>query len=182
MFAEHHGAAEVVVADPTPQRRAAAKALGLTAADPQAADLAVELKSRWRHGPGDRGADVVFQCRGQSSGPAPALRLLRPQGAVIDLAFYPDGAPDVRLGEEFHHNGLTVRCARIGRVPRGTAHAWDRERLSAETVDLLLAEQVDRHPAPRHRPRAVRGRSRPARRPRRAPDARAPGRAHVLSR
>jgi NADPH:quinone reductase-like Zn-dependent oxidoreductase len=147
LFARHHGAAEVVVVDPTPQRRAAATALGLTAADPDATDLAVELKSRWRHGPGDRGADVVFQCRGRSSGLALALRLLRPQGAVIDLAFYPDGAGDVRLGEEFHHNGLTVRCAQIGRVPRGTAHAWDRERLSAETVDLLLSahEAITRH-------------------------------------
>jgi NADPH:quinone reductase-like Zn-dependent oxidoreductase len=146
LFARHHGAAEVVV-DPTPQRRAAATALGLTAADPDATDLAVELKSRWRHGPGDRGADVVFQCRGRSSGLALALRLLRPQGAVIDLAFYPDGAEDVRPGEEFHHNGLTVRCAQIGRVPRGTAHVWDRERLSAETVDLLLSahEAITRH-------------------------------------
>ncbi|MFD1149312.1 zinc-binding dehydrogenase [Saccharothrix hoggarensis] len=147
LFARRHGAAEVVVVDPTPRRRAAATALGLTAADPEAGDLAVELKTRWRHGPGDRGADVVFQCRGRSSDLALALRLLRPRGTVVDLAFYPDGARDVRLGEEFHHNGLTVRCAQIGRVPRGTAHAWDRERLSAETVDLLRAEHdaVTRH-------------------------------------
>ena len=25
----------------------------------------------------------------------------------------------LRLGEEFHHNGLSIRCAQIGRVPRG---------------------------------------------------------------
>ena len=30
-----------------------------------------------------------------------------------------------------------MRTAQIGRVPRGTAHLWDRERLSAETVALL---------------------------------------------
>jgi hypothetical protein len=56
---------------------------------------------------------------------------------VVDLAFYPGGAPDLRLGEEFHHNGLGIRCAQIGRVPRGLAHAWDRERLSRETLALL---------------------------------------------
>ena len=71
---------------------------------------------------GDRGADVVFQCRGQASALATALRILRPQGTVIDLAFYPGGCDEVRLGEEFHHNGLSVRCAQIGRVPRGTGH------------------------------------------------------------
>ena len=46
----------------------------------------------------------------------------------------------LRLGAEFHHNGLGVRCAQIGRVPRGLSHTWDRERLSAETIDLLRAD------------------------------------------
>jgi threonine dehydrogenase-like Zn-dependent dehydrogenase len=128
------------VVDPTPARRAVAWALGLEALDPESGeDPAVVLKTRWRHGPGDRGADVVFQCRGQASALHTALRLLRPQGTVVDLAFYQAGADEVRLGEEFHHNGLAVRCAQIGRVPRGLAHAWDRERLSAATIDLLAA-------------------------------------------
>ena len=87
----------------------------------------------------DRGADVVFQCRGRSAALALALRLLRPQGTVIDLAFYTDDGAALHLGAEFHHNGLGVRTAQIGRVPRGTAHAWDRERLSAETIALLRA-------------------------------------------
>jgi threonine dehydrogenase-like Zn-dependent dehydrogenase len=149
LFARHHGAAEVVLVDSSPHRTAAATALGFDVLDPgpdagpdadAAADLAVELKTRWRNGSGDHGADLVFQCRGQTASLATALRLLRPQGAVIDLAFYPDGAETVRLGEEFHHNGLTIRCAQIGRVPRGTAHLWNRERLSFETIELLRAQ------------------------------------------
>ncbi len=68
---------------------------------------------------------------------ATALRALRPQGTVIDLAFYQGGAPELRLGEEFHHKGLTIRCAQISRVPRGLADHWDRRRLSAETLALL---------------------------------------------
>ncbi|MEU4571566.1 zinc-binding dehydrogenase [Nonomuraea sp. NPDC023979] len=135
-FALAHGAAEVVVVDETPARLAVAEALGADALS-VADDPAVELKRRWRHGPNDRGADVVFQCRGQARALALALKLLRPQGTAIDLAFYTQGADEVRLGEEFHHNGLSLRCAQIGRVPRGLAHAWDRERLSHETVDLL---------------------------------------------
>ena len=139
LFARHHGAEEVVVVDPTPRRRAAADGLGLAALDPDAGDPAVTLKTRWRRGPGDRGADLVFQCRGRTAALAMALRLLRPQGTVIDLAFYTDDGAALRLGDEFHHNGLGVRTAQIGRVPRGTGHAWDRERLSAETVALLRA-------------------------------------------
>ena len=139
LLAQHHGAAEVVVLDPTAHRRAAAEGLGLTALDPDEGDVAVALKSRWRRGAGDRGADVVFQCRGRTAALALALRLLRPQGTVIDLAFYTDDGAALQLGAEFHHNGLGVRTAQIGRVPRGTAHAWDRERLSAETITLLRA-------------------------------------------
>ena len=140
LFARAHGAASVLVLDPTPERRAVAEALGLETLDPDADDPAEIVKTTWRHNAGDRGADVVFQCRGQASALHLALRLLRPQGTVIDLAFYPGGADEVRLGEEFHHNGLGIRCAQIGRVPRGLATTWDRERLSAATVDLLRSD------------------------------------------
>lgn len=137
LLARRHGAAEVVVADATPQRLEIAEALGLTPLSD--ADAPSVLKRRWRHGPADHGADVAFQCRGQAAALGLALAAVRPQGTVVDLAFYQGGAPELRLGEEFHHNGLSLRCAQIGRVPRGQAHLWDRLRLSAETVDLLLA-------------------------------------------
>jgi threonine dehydrogenase-like Zn-dependent dehydrogenase len=143
LFARLHGAESVVLVEPTPARRKVAADLGLEVVDPDDRDPAVELKSRWRHGAGDRGADVVFQCRGQPSALALALRILRPQGTVIDLAFYPGGCEEVRLGEEFHHNGLSVRCAQIGRVPRGTGHLWDRDRLSTETLALLATYGKD---------------------------------------
>ena len=141
LFARRHGAAEVAVADPDPQRLAAARALGLTpVADDGPEAVWGWCTSRWRSGPTDAGADVVFQCRGSTAVLATALRALRPQGSVIDLAFYQGGAPELRLGEEFHHKGLTVRCAQIGRVPRGLSGSWDRRRLAAETLALLSAD------------------------------------------
>jgi threonine dehydrogenase-like Zn-dependent dehydrogenase len=137
LFARHLGAAEVAVADPTPARLDAAAELGLVPVDSASLDAAAWAKERWVHGPADRGADVVFQCRGHGAALATALRSLRPQRTVIDLAFYQGGADEVRLGEEFHHNGLGIRCAQIGRVPRGAAGCWDRRRLALATVDLL---------------------------------------------
>ncbi|WP_069385934.1 zinc-binding dehydrogenase [Cellulosimicrobium cellulans] len=146
LFAAELGADEVAVVDADPRRRAVAEALGFRALDADG-DPALTVKTRWRHGPGDHGADVVLQCRGRPDALATALRAVRPQGTVVDLAFYTGGADAVRLGEEFHHNGLTLRCAQIGRVPRGLAPDWDRHRLSAETVRLLRArgEDVRRH-------------------------------------
>jgi threonine dehydrogenase-like Zn-dependent dehydrogenase len=137
LFARHHGADQVVVVEEDERRRAVAEALGFEALD--ADDPGVVLKTRWRHGPADHGADVVFQCRGRSRALAHALRIVRPQGTVVDLAFYTGPAHEVVLGREFHHNGLSLRCAQIGRMPRGTAPWWGRPRLSAATIQLLLA-------------------------------------------
>ncbi len=143
LLAVEHGAREVLVADPDPDRLAAAAALGLDVVDARSTALWEECKRRWVHGRADRGADLVLQCRGRSEVLSEALRSLRPQGVVIDLAFYTGGAPELRLGEEFHHNGLTVRCAQIARVPRGLAPAWDRARLAHETGRLLAARGDD---------------------------------------
>ncbi|MDI6024746.1 zinc-binding dehydrogenase [Corticibacterium sp. UT-5YL-CI-8] len=134
LFAKEAGAT-VVLADPSAFRREKAEALGIAALDEEQAWQ--HAKSAWRHGPTDRGADIVFQTRAHSGSLHGALRALRPQGTVIDLAFYQGGAEHTRLGEEFHHNGLSIRCAQIGRVPRGLNHLWDRRRLSAETTSLL---------------------------------------------
>ncbi|GGD08652.1 glycosyltransferase [Aureimonas glaciei] len=135
LFAARAGATEVVIADPSPFRRAKAEALGFTAMDEgQAWNHA---KANWHHGGGDRGADVVFQTRADARSLHAALQALRPQGTVIDLAFYQGGADALRLGEEFHHNGLSIRCAQINRVPRGLGFAWHRRRLAAETIGLL---------------------------------------------
>jgi predicted dehydrogenase/NADPH:quinone reductase-like Zn-dependent oxidoreductase len=139
LFAAHHGAASVCVADTGARRLRAARGLGLEVVDQGRSEVWRALKARHRFASGDRGADVAFQCRARPESLAEALRSLRPQGTVIDLAFYTGGAEALRLGEEFHHNGLAVRCAQIGRVPRGLAPRWHRDRLSAETIDLLQA-------------------------------------------
>jgi threonine dehydrogenase-like Zn-dependent dehydrogenase len=138
LFARRAGATEVVVADPSPWRRQRLKAMGFDAMDEEEAWR--HARDHWHSG-GDRGADFVFQTRAHAGSLHTALRALRPQGTVIDLAFYQGGAAALRLGEEFHHNGLTIRCAQINRVPRGLAHIWNRRRLALETVALLQAEQ-----------------------------------------
>ncbi len=138
LFARHLGAAEVLIADPSEFRRNRAEALGFQALPEE--ESWRRARMLWHNGGGDRGADIVFQTRARPESLATALRALRPQGTVIDLAFYQTGADSVRLGEEFHHNGLGLRCAQINRVPRGLGAVWDRRRLARETVALLASE------------------------------------------
>ncbi len=135
LFARMAGAREVVVAEPSAYRRAIAEKLGLAALPEDEAWR--YAKDRWHDNGRQRGAAIVFQTRARSGSLHLALRALRPQGTIIDLAFYQGGADGLRLGEEFHHNGLTIRCAQINRVPPQLAFAWDRRRLAAQTIDLL---------------------------------------------
>ena len=138
LFCRHCKAADVLVVDPSPYRRSKAEAMGFAASDER--EVWRVIKERWNHGGGDRGADIALQCRANAVSLHEGLRAVRPQGTVIDLAFYQGGAEALRLGEEFHHNGLTIRAAQIGRVPRGLSFGWNKQRLARETVALLCAE------------------------------------------
>jgi predicted dehydrogenase/glycosyltransferase involved in cell wall biosynthesis/threonine dehydrogenase-like Zn-dependent dehydrogenase len=133
LFARMAGAETVVMAEPSAFRRAAAERLGLTAMDEA---TALQHAKSWGTA-GDRGADIVFQTRARSDSLHQALAALRPQGSVIDLAFYQGGLDGLRLGEEFHHNGLRLICAQIGRVPSGWGASWPRRRLADQTLSLL---------------------------------------------
>lgn len=139
LFARKAGAAEVLIAEPSPFRRKIAENLGFLALPEEQAWR--YAKERWHNGGSDRGADFVFQTRPQANSLHLALRALRPQGTVIDLAFYQGGADGLRLGEEFHHNGLNLKCAQISRVPRGLGYSWDRRRLAQETIALLQSDR-----------------------------------------
>ncbi|MFK3852459.1 glycosyltransferase [Agrobacterium pusense] len=138
LFARELGASDVIITDPSDFRRGKAEAMGLTVMTEDQAWR--HAKDRWHDGTMGRGADIVFQTRADSGSLHTALKALRPQGTVIDLAFYQGSSDHLRLGEEFHHNGLNIRCAQINRVPRGLAPLWNRERLARATVDLLAIE------------------------------------------
>lgn len=137
LFARRGGASDVVIAEPSAFRRAIAERMGFTAMSED--DAVSHAKAVWHHGGGGRGAAYVFQTRARSDSLHRCLQALRPQGTVIDLAFYQGGLEQTRLGEEFHHNGLSIRCAQINRMPRSLAHLWDQRRLAEETIALLRA-------------------------------------------
>ncbi|CAN5878308.1 hypothetical protein BH24DEI2_BH24DEI2_22720 [soil metagenome] len=134
LFARFYGAEVVLVSGSAPRLQAAA-ALGLTPIDTNSRDAALFVKSHWHSSQG-RGADLAFQTSTDPASLDTALRALKPRGTVIDLAFYQGGADALHLGKAFHHNSLSIRCAQIGRVPRGIEH-WDRRRLSLATVEVL---------------------------------------------
>ncbi len=182
LFARRHGAAEVVVLDPTPQRRAAAEGLGLAALDPDARDPAVLLKTRWRHGPADRGADVVFQCRGRSAALAAGAAPAAPAGHRDrpGLLHRRRLRPAARRRVPPQRARRPLRADRAGATrhePRlGPRAALGRDRRPAARRRRSRAEARGDGRAP------VRRGTRAADRPRRPPPARDPGGADVATR
>lgn len=137
VFAKWAGAREVVIVDGIDERLALAEKLGLVPFKAHPA-MAVDIKDRWaEENPMDSGADIALQCTGSDFLLSQAFSCLREQGTVVDLGFYQQGANQVFLGKEFHHNRLRHVCAQIGALPRHQQSAWDKARLSQETVKFL---------------------------------------------
>jgi threonine dehydrogenase-like Zn-dependent dehydrogenase len=140
VFAKWAGASDVAIIDSIEDRLKIAEKLGLAPvkANP---NLAIDLKDRWmRDDPRDTGADIVLQCTASDYLLSEAFRSLRQQGTVVDLGFYQQGAPNLMLGKEFHHNCLRHICAQIGVMPRAQQSEWNRKRLSEETIAFLEQE------------------------------------------
>lgn len=120
--------ARVTLVDVDESRAAVAGVLGVAFATPgQAPD----------------GQDLVFHTSASGEGLALALRVLRPEGEVIELSWYGDRPVPVPLGEAFHSGRLAVRASQVGAVAparRGARRPADRLALA---LDLLRDARFD---------------------------------------
>ena len=139
-----------------------------------AADAGREIKLAAGRG----GVDTAIEFSGRYSALHDALRSARLAGTVVAAGFYTGGAGDeLRLGEEWHHNRLTLVSSMSGWGAPHRDAGWDRPRLRA-TVLELLAERQARGRRARDAPDPVRAGGRGVRpdRPRTRDDAQSPPR------
>jgi threonine dehydrogenase-like Zn-dependent dehydrogenase len=106
-----------------------------------AADEPVGLQVRDRnHG---RGVDVAIDASGSDRGLQGALGAAGLSATVVAAGFYQGGAGHLHLGEEFHHNRLSL-IASIGGwgTPNRHAPLWDRRRVLDVATRLLYTDRV----------------------------------------
>ena len=126
------GAGEVVGVDPIAGRRELASEYGAALTlDPAACDVGLELKSA------GRAADVAIEFSGRYEALQQALRCVRVEGRVVAAGFYAGDATPLRLGEEYHHNRLTMVASM-----QGWNVGIDRKRLRGDALDLLTSERL----------------------------------------
>ena len=90
-----------------------------------------------------RGVDVAIDVSGSDRGLQGALAAAGLGATVVAAGFYQGGAADLRLGEEFHHNRLSL-IASIGGwgTPNRHAPQWDRRRVLDVATRLLYTDRV----------------------------------------
>src|SRR6266536_4227409 len=135
------GAGWIAGVDPIAGRRELARRLGTDAVlDPSAEDAGREIKVAAGRG----GVDVAIELSGSYAALHEALRSVRLAGTVVAAGFYTGGAgDDLRLGEEWHHNRLTLVGSMSGWGAPHRDPGWDRRRLRAASLDLLASGRLE---------------------------------------
>jgi 2-desacetyl-2-hydroxyethyl bacteriochlorophyllide A dehydrogenase len=129
----------VTVVDLVPARRALAVQLGAgTALDPATDDVAAVV----RGATANRGADVVIEMSGHYAALQEAVRTAAHSSRVVAAGFFQGTGEPLRLGEEFHHNRISIVGSQISGVAPHLQHRWDELRMSNTVLALERAGQV----------------------------------------
>ncbi len=137
----------VVLADPVESRRRLALELGASAAlDPLSEDVAETVRTMTD----DRGADVVIEMSGAYEALQEAVRTVGYSSRVVAAGFFQgDGVP-LRLGEEFHHNRVSIVGSQISGVAPSLRHRWDELRMSRTVLQLVADGRLALDPLVTH--------------------------------
>ena len=138
---------DVLAVDGIPRRLELARELGaLHAIDFTADDPATEIKALT----GGRGADVSIEITGFATALHDAVRATAYNSRVIAAGFIQGGATALMLGEEFHHNRITIVCSQISGVSRALDHRWDALRLAQTFIRMCAEGRVQTQPLVSH--------------------------------
>jgi threonine dehydrogenase-like Zn-dependent dehydrogenase len=137
----------VQLVDVDPARAKVAEALGVDFVTPEQAK-------------GD--CDLVVHASATESGLATSLRLLRPQGEVLEVSWYGSKPVTVPLGEWFHSRRLGIRASQVGAVAHPRRSYAERLALAMELLadpgfDVLVSGEYLFEDLPKIMPKLASG-------------------------
>lgn len=129
-----NGAIKVFVSDPILRRRKMAESFGAIALDPTVDDVSLVIRDHLK----GQDVDVAIESSGNQNAIHEAIRSAGFCGRVVTLGFYQGGAPDLRLGEEWHHNRTTMLSSMsVWSCPSRHYPQWNTKRSFETVLDLL---------------------------------------------
>jgi 2-desacetyl-2-hydroxyethyl bacteriochlorophyllide A dehydrogenase len=130
------GAGWIAAIDPVARRRELAEQLGADLSlDPAATDTGLELRRL-----DGVGVDVAVEFSGTYAALQQAMRSVRIGGSVVAAGFYTGG--ELALGEEFHHNRLTLIASMGGWGSPPREPRWPRARARSLAAQLLAERRL----------------------------------------
>lgn len=133
-FAKQAGA-NVIAVEMSEKRGAMAQSAGADAVIIPSDSTALEIREVSGM-PG--GVDCAIELSGSYGGLQTALSAVCQDSIVAAAGFY-QGAGNLVLGTEFHHNRIELRSSQIGAAPRHLQARWSRPRLHQTAGKLLEA-------------------------------------------
>jgi 2-desacetyl-2-hydroxyethyl bacteriochlorophyllide A dehydrogenase len=109
-------------------------------------DAALQIKQFTEH----RGADVVIEATGSDVALNEAIRSVAYSSRVVSLGFYQNNAQGLYLGEEFHHNRVSIVCSQIFAVNPALSYRWNVPRLEHTIMQLQHSGKLDLMPLITH--------------------------------
>jgi 2-desacetyl-2-hydroxyethyl bacteriochlorophyllide A dehydrogenase len=97
-----------------------------------------------------RGADVTMEVSGSAKALHEAVRATAYSARVVTLGFFQGEAQGLWLGEEFHHNRISLVCSQISNVDPSLSYRWDRLRLIHTIMDLQTKGALNLRPVITH--------------------------------
>ncbi|RPI31173.1 MAG: oxidoreductase [Chloroflexota bacterium] len=97
-----------------------------------------------------RGADVSIEISGFAAALNEAIRATAYSARVVALGFLQGEAAGLYLGEEYHHNRISLVCSQIGGVDPALSQRWDRIRLVHTIMDLQVQGVLNLRPLITH--------------------------------
>lgn len=102
-----------------------------------------------RHTAG-RGADVSIELTGAYAALHDAVRATASNSRVVCAGFLQGEGVGLSLGEEFHHNRITLLSSQISAVRPDLSHRWSRHRLERTVIGLIADGRLDVAPLITH--------------------------------
>ena len=125
----------VIVVDVLRPRLELASRLGAEEAlDPSTMDVALAIRDLTEN----RGADVVIEMSGAYQALQEAVRAAAYSSRVVASGFFQGAGTPLLLGEEFHHNRISIVGSQISGVAPHLKHRWDELRMSTTVLQLEL--------------------------------------------
>jgi 2-desacetyl-2-hydroxyethyl bacteriochlorophyllide A dehydrogenase len=124
--------AELVVADPVPERRAAAERLGADRVVATAPEVVPERD------PG--GADLVYELSGNPDALDDAIEAVGYDGRIVVGSWYGTKRANVDLGGRFHRDRITVESSQVSTIDPTLRGRWTNDR----RLDAALTHLQDR--------------------------------------